>query len=75
MEPKKSKPDEKTDLFLQSIKTSRARALHLPRGYASRLDVVEAIANNRAITTLHLPGLAVRFNVPVVCVETSPQRG
>jgi hypothetical protein len=50
---KKLKASEPDPVF-QLLKTSRARHLRLPSEYASRLDVMKALANNRAITSLDL---------------------
>jgi hypothetical protein len=64
IESKKMKPTEKTDEFetLQWLKRTRARklCLSLPEGYTSRLEAMEAAANNRSITTLEI-GCKVRF--------------
>jgi hypothetical protein len=52
MESENVKASEKTDEVLQYFKNTRARKLVLPAAYASRMDVMEAVSNNRAITTL-----------------------
>jgi uncharacterized protein (DUF302 family) len=56
MEPKKAKADEKTDEVVQHLQKSRARKLRLPRDlgmeYGTRLDVMEALTRNRALTDL-----------------------
>jgi hypothetical protein len=59
MEPKKAKTLG-TDDVPQWIKNSRARKLRLPRDYAERVDVLEAVTNNRAIRTIDLSECAVR---------------
>jgi hypothetical protein len=68
MASKKAKADEKADEALQWLKRSRARRLRLPAELASRLDVMEAIANNRAITTLDLSECEVCSSQP--CLRT-----
>jgi hypothetical protein len=47
-------PEEtaKIEEFVRWIKNYRARTLRLPMEYSSELDVLKAIAGNRAITTL-----------------------
>lgn len=62
MQSKKAKTDDKVDAVLERLKKSRARSVQLPAGeHASRLDVMKAIASNRAITTLDLDDVQVRW--------------
>jgi hypothetical protein len=53
MEFKTLATPEATDA-IQYLKETRARKLYLPSQYVSRYDVQEAIASNRAITTLEM---------------------
>jgi hypothetical protein len=52
-----------SDRIIQLLKGSRARRLRLPGEYGKRMDVMEAIANNRAITILDLSECEVCFSL------------
>jgi hypothetical protein len=56
MEPKKSKASDQdaSDEVIQFFKRARARKMCLAPEFASRMDVMETIANNRAIASLDL---------------------
>lgn len=77
METKKAKTEDlETDEVLQWVKNSRARFLRLPGDYDdSRLDVMKALANNRAITTLDLSESEVScIEMSTVCSVFVPSR-